>query len=736
MRYLTIGAARGWCPGNAECVKEGSDRLTAILTLLIGLLSYGVMSVVSGIPGLFFLFWLPAVIQLAAGLKLGPVRGPAAAVIGSYVAAAFFYGGWGPIAFTNYAVVGGFVISVMPRLLLHFLRIDPLRNANVQPIDRISLGLPFFLAAAILFGLSPLVWDSAPLAYILASLLLLIVGYSVAARFLGRRNTLLVILVFVLSFSGSLMIGLLTGNAATVPILENSWLPYSLWGTGFGLFGLYFGISSEFAACKSQFQRRIVPALLAVMLVVSAIFSFHQFSSSRYTSLWSDSRDYVDMAALGPMSREFWTGGKKLYPRPPVYPLFIRSLNIDLTPLLSLLHRLKRWSYLSSNIVNRVALAQFLLSIGCWSFLAIALFFTAGSRLTGLIAATSVMLLSQFPDIVNAYRAIMNESLSFSLFVGAGAAAVFFIAHRESRWIVVGTIFAALYGLTRDAGAYEVLFAGTLILALTFFYSRRENIGSRTTVHLIVASAFLIASFVFSDVTANIGKRWLSPFYNVMSERVLVNHKETVWFAEHGMPVNASLMNCAGRKMSNGDIKTLAYNPDPGLFAFRKWARAKGKQVYEEWLLTHLPLTVFRPLEAFPLILSYHIGQIQPIGFHSVILAPWNFGTPEFIVLLLFLGVSVFTTMRSGSPAARRKVCLSTALLLLTVPLFVIIWQGDTNAIARHLSDAGIQFKVGLILTFFFSLDTVTASISKHITHLRSLRLRSLVRAKSKSPVS
>ena len=76
------------------------DAATAIFTILIALLGAAMMTVTSSplMKGASFL-WLPAALQLIAGVWLGPIRGFIAGGIGAQAASVIAYGGLGASGF-------------------------------------------------------------------------------------------------------------------------------------------------------------------------------------------------------------------------------------------------------------------------------------------------------------------------------------------------------------------------------------------------------------------------------------------------------------------------------------------------------------------------------------------------------------------------------------------------------------------------------------------------------------
>lgn len=107
---------------------EPRIRFTALVvfTAAIAVVGAIMMSVTSSaaMKGASFL-WLPASLQLIAGVWLGPVRGAIAGGVGAYLAGIMAYGGFGPPDIVNNLIAGGIANAWLPGILFRSLRIDP-----------------------------------------------------------------------------------------------------------------------------------------------------------------------------------------------------------------------------------------------------------------------------------------------------------------------------------------------------------------------------------------------------------------------------------------------------------------------------------------------------------------------------------------------------------------------------------------------------------------------------------
>jgi hypothetical protein len=100
--------------------------------------------------------WIPAALQLMAGVWLGPWRGLIAGGLGAYLAGILAYGGWGIVDIIMNPIAGGFANSLLPALLFTAFNIDPtfgtshhVDSANIfRALGRVGL----LLAAVIIIA--------------------------------------------------------------------------------------------------------------------------------------------------------------------------------------------------------------------------------------------------------------------------------------------------------------------------------------------------------------------------------------------------------------------------------------------------------------------------------------------------------------------------------------------------------------------------------------------------------
>jgi hypothetical protein len=208
------------------------DAAVAVFAVLIALLGAAMMATTSSplAKGAAFL-WLPAALQLIAGVWLGPIRGFFAGAIGAQVAGIIAYGGWGLPDWIQNFLAGGLANSLLPGLLFRFFRIDPKLGAKADALGRASLvilavTIIAVIVAFVLFQLGFSKWFG----YFPPMLILLFTVYywKPAASDRGQYFPALWIAVF------SCLISAVIGTAGNV-VAGQSW-GAAILGTGIGWF--------------------------------------------------------------------------------------------------------------------------------------------------------------------------------------------------------------------------------------------------------------------------------------------------------------------------------------------------------------------------------------------------------------------------------------------------------------------------------------------------------------------
>lgn len=196
-------------------------RFALIMAVAIAAIGWVMMTIGSSpsVKGASFL-WLPAALQLVAGVWLGPWWGLLAGGLGAYAAGILAYGGWGIVDIIMNPIAGGFANAMLPALLFAALRIDPTFGTK-KPSDVFSgairiLVLTILVLAAGLLNIAlklPSPWGFAlPLVVLVVGAFALLRGLT-----LNMRDFILGVVVAVIACAVSAFIGAIGATVGGKP---------------------------------------------------------------------------------------------------------------------------------------------------------------------------------------------------------------------------------------------------------------------------------------------------------------------------------------------------------------------------------------------------------------------------------------------------------------------------------------------------------------------------------------
>ena len=181
-----------------------------------------VMMTISSSPtakGASFL-WLPAALQLVAGVWLGPIYGTLAGGIGAYAAGILSYGGWGVVDIIQNPIAGGLANSLLVWVLFKALRIDPTLGVQ-KPSDVLSGAVrALILTILVLVSglLSPLLKLEGVIGYIIPFVVLLVGARLLLTNLkLSQRDFWLGLVVAVIVCAVSAFIGAIGATVGGKP---------------------------------------------------------------------------------------------------------------------------------------------------------------------------------------------------------------------------------------------------------------------------------------------------------------------------------------------------------------------------------------------------------------------------------------------------------------------------------------------------------------------------------------
>jgi hypothetical protein len=186
------------------------------------------------------------------------------------------------------------------------------------------------------------------------------------------------------------------------------------------------------------------------------------------------------------------------------------------------------------------------------------------------------------------------------------------------------------------------------------------------------------------------------------------------YFEIHGLPVTPALMAMKYKAASSNNWQSAT---DPKLAAQREWSHFHGKQTFMKYLITH-PRYVFSSAFEYRDLMLYLDGK--PNAWFYEMAAPINARIlsvfflndyPDlkvFIVLCPLSLILVFIIyMRKGKDTEGHfmMIPLIFYIILMTIPLGLLSFHGDTLDVARHLFTNIIQLNSGFVLFYLFMAD-------------------------------
>jgi len=176
--------------------------------------------------------WLPAALQLIAGVWFGPRLGFFAGGLGAYAAGIVAYGGWGLVDIIMNPIAGGIANAMLPAYLFMIFRINPDFGSNPSDIGKAIIRIIILLIAVLVLGTLPLFIEEIGKGAHIVALILLLVAYPLFLSDLNvnKRDVLIAIFICIFISAVSALIG-----TSGVVLAGQTWKAAIL-GTGLGWF--------------------------------------------------------------------------------------------------------------------------------------------------------------------------------------------------------------------------------------------------------------------------------------------------------------------------------------------------------------------------------------------------------------------------------------------------------------------------------------------------------------------
>jgi MFS family permease len=374
--------------------------------------------------------------------------------------------------------------------------------------------------------------------------------------------------------------------------------------------------------------------------------------------------------------------------------------------------------------IERVTEFQFGLSVAAWVSLASVAAWATHGRWNRLAAFGLILGLGTSLDIAQWDRILLSESVSSSLFValvGGWILGIRLWKHQTGgpgwpwRIIFIACISLLLvfFTFTRDTNGYLVL-AASILLAGSLC---APAVRTRPVAPVAAVLAIVMAgTFYLQDRSADLGKRWLGPFLNVFSARILRVEEHIEFFAERGMPVETLTQEMyLGRSVFFSQL--YEYNNGQRLL---EWFEDHGRGVYLQFLASRPIQTLEQPLlRAGPMVSpdsSEYRSQEIPNPDWAVLISSVFFprGMKIMFGLILLPSIVVLSSMRGAATQALWPVAF--ALVVLAYPLALVVWHGDAIELERHSYQLALQLRLAawlLVISALSSLGEIAPKLSR-----------------------
>ncbi len=425
-------------------------------------------------------------------------------------------------------------------------------------------------------------------------------------------------------------------------------------------------------------KRSIATGLVALaMLLLFAFYANLRWANESPTfekaKETADTPAYVRVSNEAFFSREFWANA-----RPPMFPLLLKI-------------------YAANKV--KVAAFQTAFSVFAWGMLALSLSFSLKGLLRPL--AFALMLVLSLERHIAGWDVVMlTESLSVSLMVLFLAAWLWVL--RGWSWGKVGllSLVAFPWAFTRDTNGWILLMiAGLIVLGVLFFKAQKRYLS---------VTLIFTAIFAFSNLSAEVGQRWVFPFQNVLAQRILPDERAVDFFADCGMPVTPELLDLAGGFANSNER---AFYISPALEPYRNWMYEHGKSCYMRWLVSRPLESLRQPWGDLAWLLAFEeVDFFYPQSYQPVL--PWyseRILYPQDALLWLGGGSILAALVAIWKKAWRENKTwlVFISLCLLIYPHLFIVWHGDVPGTHRHALTISLQFVLGFWLFLFLAADSI-----------------------------
>ncbi|MFH1478102.1 MAG: hypothetical protein ABIH24_11530 [Verrucomicrobiota bacterium] len=440
---------------------------------------------------------------------------------------------------------------------------------------------------------------------------------------------------------------------------------------------------------------------VAVFVIILAIRFFHFYASPAAGETF-DSLVFKEMAALPWTDAGLWGGLK-----PPLAALCYKILKIHPQTIITF---------------------QIIFALLCWGLLA----WTVAQAITTPWlkppAYTLVLLFGLSTDIIPWDFMILSESLSISFFALLTAMTFRLLNKWHPAKLVAVIITGGMWAFCRETNAW-------LLLSLAIVIGVIGSLHRERRVACFVLASCWLAFFAANSLSAKLGaqpwtvpatstdaafelpprmgQRWVFPFLNVLTQRILPDPAKVKWFADQGMPVTTDLMHLAGQWGAGNNFA--AYRLD-SLQSLRAWLLNHGRSVYVKYLVVNWRATILAPCRNIKSLLSAETGEPLPPGFVPILpswLSAGIYLPPVFPFWPWIAGLTAFAGLGFACWNRRRLWWVPLGLLLLSYPHALLVWHGDAMSVERHALLLQIQVRLAFWIILLFVVDLFAQRLNR-----------------------
>jgi len=423
--------------------------------------------------------------------------------------------------------------------------------------------------------------------------------------------------------------------------------------------------------------------------------------------VFTDTASYVRVAQFRLNERGFWAGE-----RPFTVPLIYKALGLD------------RQDPLDSAAVRRVTSFQLGLSVLSWISLATVVAWATHGRWSRFAAFGLILAFATSLDIAQWDRILLSESVSTSTFAAIVGGSILGIrlwapGTDAPRWpwqilfVACMSVLVVFFAFARDSNGYLVLtlsivLAGSVCLPV---------VRSRPVAPIAAILAVIMAgTFYFQDRSTNLGMRWLGPFLNVFSARILPVERFVEFFSQRGLGEDAITEEMyLGRSVF---LSQLQQTQDGGRLL--EWIEKNGKSTYLQFLASRPAQSLGKPIQRVGSMVNVDSSEYRlrdgPDPAWAVLIRRLMF--PGHAELLLGTSLAISAVMRSTTNRNLPLPLIATgfALMALSYPLAVVIWHADTIELERHSFQLALQLRLAAWLLLISTMASLLGLVAR-ITH-------------------